>query len=509
MELTQLTPITRLILLSGVKLDNTYTDSVDFFNSPTEQATYFMSKQAHSFTDFAPVRLQNQIKIPLNADAVYNCNYVMFQNRNFSNKWFYAFITKIDFENINMCSITIEIDIVQTWFFDYKIMDSFVEREHAETDKIGDNLVKENLETGEYVTQYFGNTGLMENKDIIIASAMQGDGVLSAGGIIGGIYSGIWYNVFQNAIDANTFIINMTEQNKSDAIVSVFMMPRGYIANSDQAISTTHSVPMENSRIGLYTPKNKKLLTYPYSFMHVINTEGSEIQYRFEYFGAIPELGYQFTIYSNTSPSPELVLVPFLYKYSSGGGLGGANNLNATISISGFPQCAFNIDTYKAWLAQNSTSVGLSVASGVLGTVGSLASGNVVGAIGGAVGIAQTLGQVAVASTMADSAKGTATSSAFFAHNLLDFHFYRMTITEEYAKIIDDYFSMYGYATHRVKTPNTKSRRYWNYLKTQDIKLVGNIPFNDISALKTIYNKGITLWHNDDVGNYNRNNTIV
>ena len=31
----------------------------------------------------------------------------------------------------------------------------------------------------------------------------------------------------------------------------------------------------------------------------------------------------------------------------------------------------------------------------------------------------------------------------------------------EFARIIDDYFNMFGYATHRVKTPNRDGRPHW------------------------------------------------
>lgn len=68
---------------------------------------------------------------------------------------------------------------------------------------------------------------------------------------------------------------------------------------------------------------------------------------------------------------------------------------------------------------------------------------------------------------------------------------------------------MFGYATNRVKIPNMNGRQSWNYVKTNDCKIVGSVPFNDISRIKEMFNNGVTFWHGDFVGDYNRSNNIV
>ena len=69
----------------------------------------------------------------------------MFQNTSFGIKWFYAFITNVEYINNETSEITIEIDVMQTWHFDYTVNQCFVEREMAATDDIGGNLVPETL----------------------------------------------------------------------------------------------------------------------------------------------------------------------------------------------------------------------------------------------------------------------------------------------------------------------------------------------------------------------------
>ena len=75
------------------------------------------------------------------------------------------------------------------------------------------------------------------------------------------------------------------------------------------------------------------------------------------------------------------------------------------------------------------------------------------------------------------------------------FYGYKMSIKQEYAKMIDDYFSMFGYKVNRVGTPHIWARTYWDYCKTIDIHLSGNIPETDMKKLKDLFNNGCTFWH--------------
>lgn len=66
-------------------------------------------------------------------DDLVGYNYVMYQNTHYSNKWFYAFILKMEYINDNMTRIVITTDPFQTWQFDITFMQSFVEREMIAT----------------------------------------------------------------------------------------------------------------------------------------------------------------------------------------------------------------------------------------------------------------------------------------------------------------------------------------------------------------------------------------
>ena len=88
--------------------------------------------------------------------------------------------------------------------------------------------------------------------------------------------------------------------------------------------------------------------------------------------------------------------------------------------------------------------------------------------------------------------------------------YYKMCIREEYAIIIDRYFSMYGYKINQVAIPNITGRTNWNYVKTIGANIEGDIPETDINEIKSLFNNGITLWHNPSTYlDYSQSNGII
>lgn len=504
MNVNPMTLLTTVKILKGVPLDSTYTDTLDF-SSVSEQASFFSSKTKFNIPNMSPIRLQNKIRLDINADKLYDCNYIMFQNSNFSNKWFYAFIKSIDFINVNRSDIEFEIDVLQTWMFDYTIKPSFVEREHIADDTIGNNLVAENLELGEYVSNAEFGSGLMDDSVIVIASTLDLTTMnldRSKGVKYLGVYSGVKYFVSETVEGVNASIDWLDSKGKTDAIISIFMMPKRLVADEN----TTHSeheieinFPKNYTTLDGYTPKNNKLYTHPYNFLYCYNTIGATAEFKYEFFkrDTCP-----FSVWSDMSCNPQVLLIPNSYKTQSTTG----NNTNEKMVLEGFPQCTYNSDVYKVWLAQNSSSLAVSTLSTALGGVTSGMAGNPTGVAGATIGIASQLASIQKSSMQPPQAKGNTGNSAMFSYGDFDFNFMKASITHQYAKIIDDYFSMYGYATHDVKVPNTTGRPSWNYVKTIDVKIVGSVPFGDMDIIKSVYNNGVTIWHGDWVGDYSRNN---
>jgi len=102
-------------------------------------------------------------------------------------------------------------------------------------------------------------------------------------------------------------------------------------------------------------------------------------------------------------------------------------------------------------------------------------------------------------------------NNTMFDTGYKNMHFYVMikTIRDEYAEQITNYFKMFGYKVNKLEIPNLKSRESYNYIKTVDANIIGNIPANDLSAIKGIFDKGVTIWHTANIGDYSLSNNEV
>ena len=211
-------PNSDIKILSGVPLDNTYEHTISWEQAPSARAAqeaYFLSKVKFSFTKQYYQRVKRGwLKIQCNPDDLYNCNYLMFKNKSFGSKWFYAFILSIEYVNNETAQVNYEVDVMQTWLrgigLDYKMMPCFVERQHTATDKLYENLVPEEIANagGEYFVDE-EQTFEMNDMRIVLYSSVENVGtdenewVAAEGGIYDHIYSG-----------AKMFLFDMTETGK-------------------------------------------------------------------------------------------------------------------------------------------------------------------------------------------------------------------------------------------------------------------------------------------------------
>ena len=91
-------PNTTIRVLHDVPLDNTYNDTI-YFSSLSAQLSFFNSKTKFSLNDYTYQRNDEALMIGINSEKLYDCNYIMYQNTAFGNKWFYAFITSVTYVN--------------------------------------------------------------------------------------------------------------------------------------------------------------------------------------------------------------------------------------------------------------------------------------------------------------------------------------------------------------------------------------------------------------------------
>lgn len=501
-----------LYVLRDVPLDITYNHTI-LFNSVTEQETYFKSKVKHTFEKYSYLRPQKSIKVGKNSDELYDCNYLYFKNNSYGQKNWFAFIKDIEYINDTTSLITFELDVMQTWHWNYTLKPSFVEREHVVDDTIGAHRVYENLDVGEL---RFNKREVIEGLSslaILVSTSYNPNNESDIEGrLYSGIYSGNGLFAFTSNPDGvaslNTFIDDMVEQGKIDAITAIFTYPKsllpefsnGDLISSQEAQRITYSFTPSQSVSG-YTPKNNKLLTYPYNFLYVTNSNGSTGVYKFEDFRGPYGQSVDFVITGDLGPNPTVYLLPMGYK-----GLE-YENFDESLALTQYPFCSYNYDVYKDYLAKNVVTSPLSIASSGLAVVGGIVTGNPLAIASGAIGVATTIGGFHEKAILPNQSKGVLSGSGAIAIGAQQFIMFQKCINIETARILDNYFEMYGYKVNTVKIPNRNARPHWTYLKTQNVNIVGSLPADTMEKIKEIYNSGITFWKNgNNVGNYSLNN---
>lgn len=506
------------IKLCQTFLEQDYNNLLDFSNSD-EQMNYFNSTVKKSYNDYYYMKKDSTITVEENIDNIIKCNYLFYTNVGFTTKTYFCFITNMEYINENATRITFKTDVYQTWLFDFNFQDSFVEREHVNDDTIGLHTVPENLETGEYIVNSSDYYNGLDNLKYVIQctewSTTDADKPLATN--YGGIYMAGGAYICSSIGEVVNILQGFASRGKSDAVYNLYMIPASMITNTSSSLqysgqdspnTDTKTITKMNTING-YTPFNKKLLTFPFNYMLISNNNGSSNILHYERFSGNT---CNFTIKGVPSVGGSIKIVPTNYD----------SNLNSEEEglIAGkLPTLNWSDDEYTNWLTQNSVNIALGVASSgltIVGGLGMMATGGgaVAGAsavVSGAMSIANELGAIYQHSLQPNSAKGNVNCGDI---NVCDhkngFYFYKMSIKEEYARIIDNYFSMYGYKINLVKQPNLTGRQNWNYVKTINANITGDIPQNDIEILKSIFNNGTTIWHNASTFlDYSQSNNII
>lgn len=535
MNNTPVTPDTDLKLIHvPIEIDNL--NQLTFPNATT-QFNYFNGLNGIEITDITYQRKDGIIRVPYHIDDIISYNYCTYINNNYTNKRYYCFITNMRYIGDSVTEVSIKTDVFQTYQFDIVYKHSFIEREHVINDTIGLHTLPENLETGEYIvnTEYVDPNldNFLDDTSYVIGASVDINSSTSpypftGGGVYNGIYSGVKYYAYKfspgsSPVQAiNQKLQEISENGQADTITGIFIVPSflapvnasgAEITNTDSPYSYTFQFPKTYGLNG-YTPKNNKLYTHPFCYILGMNMNGNSNIYRYEDFS---QNYCEFEVKGVLCPGGSIRLVPHYYK-------GIWANESESLILGKYPICNYSVDMYTNWLTQNSVNIAGSTISsddinisnanigGLTNILSTLASGNILG-VGAAFSNAHSdIANALIAKKQHElippSVRGNLNAGdVISSDNKNNFRFLRMSIKAEYAKCIDEYFSMYGYLINEVKMPNINTRVNWNYVKTINCNLEGNIPQEDLQEIKNIYNNGVTLWHNPNTFlDYSQNN---
>lgn len=529
-------PNSTVYLMKNVPLDPTYQHTV-LFSSKAAQEQAFMQFASPELT-FENLSYQRHgrgyLKIAKNVGKLLNCNYMMFRNYDSEtmnyDRWFYAFVTDVEYINENTTMVRYEIDIMQTWLFDYQLDPVFVEREHSSTDEIGDNRLDESIDYGDYVFRDFDILPPFkyeaDNMGVAVyftSQIVDGKKVVYGGKCLQGVFTGGGY-MYARSPSALEEWFNRNAELLPDNIIGICMIPKALAPESDAGQETFSPSPYRatfspKSRFGTfdgYVPKNNKIRTFPYTGYYMTNGTGSSKIYHYEDFNDPTKIP-QFRIYCNSLMGGDAFVAPVNYKGTksipSTAGIETESNFNEAISVGGFPMCSYSYDSFKAWWAQNQGSF-LAGMTGQLtgaGATGLVALATVANPVAGLVGagisifsaVTNALGTVRDKKAMPGQLLGDASVNTAMGCGFFGIWGGEIRIRKEYAIIIDQYWSKFGYPCRKVKVPNRNARANWNYVKTVGCEFTGSIPASDAEAIKAIYDNGVTFWNDiNNVGKY-------
>lgn len=541
----------KILLVKNIHIDRQYTNVLSY--SEVQMLELCQANLVAQADNYSFLRPTGSIMAGFTYSQCLQANYIAFQNPDYSNKWFFAWIDDVIYKGDKNTEITFTVDAWSTWFDKWQKKTCFINRQHTNNDTIGLHTIPENLDVGEVIQESitedlaYGNDfgyWVAVASNWTIKDGSSGAEALESNK--GTQFAGI--TVYDNTVfgtqlfffhitaissfkDLVLLLLRTNVDKHIEDVQNIFILPEVAIDPSKLIQHTAKVISDENTfsfytmsydmspekfnteidkitSFSDYTPKNNKCFVYPYNYLFVSNNQGSNNIYKYEDFNTEKCIfENQFSIAIGGSGR----IVPKNYK-------GMATNDDEALALGKYPTCAWSSDAFTNWLTQNSVNMAVSLgltAGAVATTIATV--GTTVPALTGAVmsvagNIGNQIGQFYQASLLPNINGGQANGDVIWTCNRNMFTFRQMRVKTEYLKIIDDYFTRFGYAVKSLAIPNITGRRYWNYVEIGASEEIGygEVPSKYMDTINNACRRGVTIWHNHaNVGNYSLNNTIV
>lgn len=541
----------KIILVKNINIDRQYTNVLSYTEAQMLELCRSQGHLVAQAENYSFLRNTGTIMAGFTYAQCLQANYIAFQNPDYSNKWFFAWIDDVIYKGDKNTEITFTVDAWSTWFDKWNKKVCFINRQHVNNDTIGLHTIPENLDVGEVIEEQetedesYGNefgyyVGVLSNWEIKDGS--NGTEILPINK--GRQNAGI--SVYDNTVfgeklflfnitslssftDLALFILRTNSDGHIEDINNIFIIPNlaitvsqlvqhtatvgeqsfhWYTLNYDMSPTKFNTTITKRHSFTNFQPKNNKCFVYPYNYLFVSNNNGSNNIFKYEDFTSNScVFENQFSIAIGGSGR----LVPKNYKNMN-------TNDDEALPTGKYPTCAWSSDAFTNWLTQNGVNLVASIALTAGGVATAIATGGatlpiVAGAITSVAGtVAGTIGQFNQASLAPNIAGGQATGDVLWACNRNKFTFREMRVKNEYLKIIDDYFTRFGYAIKSLELPNITGRRYWNYVEIGASEEIGygEVPSKYMDIINNACRRGVTIWHNHtNLGNYNLDNAII
>lgn len=546
-------------LYVGVAPWNSDLKNVQSYASRAEQISTIQGLLSYKYEHINIIRRDSDLILKGVNEDLTQCNYLMYQNKDISNKWYFAFIDNIQYNSLNSVIISHTIDVWQTYQFDITYYKNLILRAHVakSSDTVGRWLAPEPINvapeferkhnvfndlswTPQYVLhstsvynpntkkyEYKGNGmgatlsaeyGIFVDSDADVQKVVKNYGRDTMSDVLsdyGDRNKTFWDNI-SNWLDdlldseknsdskwqAITGASSLAQlQDHRDELIGLYAIPSWVHDGSNKyatnaITSKSVSVTLPTSTLACgYAPRNKKMLSSLCKAYLFYNENGFKLPLKPELFTSGSP--------SFTVKSTELSTNGFILQIGSY-----ADYTAKTNKIS--YRCENRLG-YDANTGLDKVLNTLTSAVGVVNAIGSVASqafaGNVGGAVQGAVGAVQqsinmidALGQRGVNTGASGDIMSITEKRAMPV-------FADVSPTEAQCRYIDDYLDVYGYAINEIGKISSymKNRSNWNYIQVANCNIKVSAPNDDVNKLKQMFESGVTIWHKN-FGDYDQNN---
>lgn len=537
-------------LMAAKNIDRTYNHVYRIKRNEIDSFFQLMRSNKDKYGDMmefpkcTPVRDEREgyFRIPANSEygslALMTANYIVWKNRNSTDTiYYYAFIDDIVFVNVHMVAVKATLDVFRTFLPLIKFRPCLIDRSHfyqGPNEKAGDNIFNE-----EFIKPMYHRTKTLHISELeklcaaVTVSPVESKFFSAVEGVNQKVISALTDTRFElyDLSGLTSFV-----QQYSGRVQSVTLIPHVFIDNRWNKLTYSLETP---THIGAdYIPRNKKLLTYPYTFFTVYSGNNSKYDYRYELFlkGEVKFIITGIFIsgeckmyvspvkYLTTEecidphiPSPEYSLsfsefpqIPFpsdaWNEYFNNGGLlkMGQGIISA---LTGATSNAYG-DTYShSWSkSYNTQHVSKSNSESNFETTVVTPLSLSGSALNGLIG----LGELYV---RPDSVIGTSTGTIDMYTNISPFRFVTKQITSDQAERLDTLFDIYGYKDGEVRVLDYNIRPCWCYWKTAGIAAFYEntktadgsevVPSYVVDLINLCLQNGVTFWAQDkNLGGY-------
>lgn len=544
-------------LYVGVVSWNSDLKNVQSYESRAEQISAIQGLLIHKYEHINIIRRDSDLILKGVNEDLTQCNYLMYQNADISNKWYFAFIDNVQYNSLNSVIISHTIDVWQTYQFDITYYKNLILRSHIakSTDTVGRWLAPEPISvapeferkhnvfndiswTPQYVLHstsvYNPNTkkyeykgsgtgaslsaeyGIFVDSDTDVQEVVKKYGKLSPAEALKSDNDDKYSNwiadlltgqieSFEKSLNNAVKLISTTSisqlQDHRNELIGLYAIPawvhsgtNKYATNNIKKKDVTTTLPTTTLACG-YTPRNKKMLSSLCKAYLFYNENGFKLPLKPELFTSDTPV---FTV-----KATELSTNGFLLQIGSYADYTAKTN---KISYNCENRLGYDANTGLDKVLNTLTS-----AVGVVNAVGSVASQTFAGNVGGAV--QGTVGAVQQSINMIDALgqRGVNTGASGDIMSITEKRampvFADVSPTVAQCRYIDDYLDVYGYAINEIGKISTymKNRSNWNYIQVANCNIKVSAPNDDVNKLKQMFESGVTIWHKK-FGDYDQNN---